>query len=95
MSKNKLAVGALIGAAVGAVAALLTAPKSGKETREALKRRAGKLKTEAEKKAEELKSKAENVKKEVEGQAVDLRERTENAIKGAKEGFDKKPLGPR
>lgn len=37
---GKFALGALIGAAVGAVAALLTAPKSGEETRKEIKDKA-------------------------------------------------------
>lgn len=33
MAKNKVVIGALVGAVAGFVAGLLTAPKSGKETR--------------------------------------------------------------
>lgn len=46
MSKTKFVLGAIVGAVVGAGAALLTAPKSGKETREDLKRKASDLKDE-------------------------------------------------
>ncbi len=57
---KKLAIGALIGAAAGLVAGVLTAPKSGRETRDDIK-----------KKAEELKSKADSAssktRKELEG----------------------------
>jgi gas vesicle protein len=37
--KGKFGIGLLLGAAVGAVAGILTAPKSGKETREDLKKK--------------------------------------------------------
>lgn len=78
MSKGKFALGALFGAAAGAVAALLTAPKSGKETRQDLK-----------KKADDMKKIAADKKKELEGQAKDLKSRAENAVQGAKDGFNK------
>lgn len=89
MSKGKFALGAVIGAAIGAVAAFLTAPKSGKETREDLKKKVNNIKSETEKTAREVKKQAASVKKDVEGKADDLRQRTENAVKGAKEGFNK------
>ncbi|MDQ5932087.1 MAG: hypothetical protein QG649_172 [Patescibacteria group bacterium] len=40
MKTSKLALGAVVGAAIGVVAGVLAAPKSGKETREDLKRKA-------------------------------------------------------
>lgn len=82
MSKSKFALGAVFGAIVGGVAALLTAPKSGKETRDDLKKK-------AEKKAAEVKQKAEAVKSDLETQAKDLRDRAENAVKGARDGFNR------
>lgn len=39
MSKGKFVLGAVLGAAAGVVAGLLTAPKSGKETRTDLKKK--------------------------------------------------------
>jgi|SRR5690606_2720309 len=59
MSKNvgrKIAVGAAIAGAVGYVAGVLTAPKSGKETRKDIKNAAVSAKTDAEKKLKELHS---------------------------------------
>lgn len=52
MSKDnnrKFALGALIGSVAGVIAGLLTAPKSGKETREDIKETANKVFLEAEK----------------------------------------------
>jgi len=50
---RKIAVGALVAGAVGYVAGILTAPKSGKETREDIANKASDIKQEA---IEELKS---------------------------------------
>ena len=102
MAKGKLALGALLGAAAGFAAGILTAPKSGKETREDLKDTANKLKTEATdelekakgvatEKGNEVKKKAEAVAEDVTGRAQDVRARTEQAIDGAKKGFAKEP----
>lgn len=51
---KKLAIGALIGTAVGLIAGILTAPKSGKETRKDIKETANKVFSEAEKRLKNL-----------------------------------------
>ncbi len=56
MKKRNLAIGTLLGAAAGYVAGILTAPKSGKETREDIKEAAVKTKAEAEKTLKKLHS---------------------------------------
>ncbi len=58
MAKNtgKWAAGAMIAGVAGYVAGVLTAPKSGKETRKDIKHAAVTAKTEAEKKLKELHS---------------------------------------
>lgn len=72
MSKGKIAVGAIFGAVAGFVAGVLSAPKSGKETRADIKDAAvkakdtavsevSKAKDVAEKKAHEVKAKAEEI----------------------------------
>lgn len=53
---KKIAVGAVAAGLIGYVAGVLTAPKSGKETREDIKNTATKAKREAEKKLKELHS---------------------------------------
>lgn len=52
--KKKLAIGAAVGVVTGFVAGILTAPKSGKETRKDIKDTANKVTREAEKKLKEL-----------------------------------------
>lgn len=101
MSKGKFAIGAIFGAAVGVVTGILTAPKSGKETRADLKVKAEKAKAKVENKAgqvaskatdlsKEAKSKAEGIAGNVKSEAIDLKERSERAVKGAKKGFFEK-----
>lgn len=64
MSKDgnkKLAIGAAVGVVTGFVAGILTAPKSGKETRKDIKNTANKVTREAEKKLKELYSELNEV----------------------------------
>lgn len=83
--KGKVAFGALLAAGAGLVAGLLTAPKSGKQTRNDIKHKAKKLKGDAE-------TTADSAKAEVNNRSQDLKSRTENAVKGAKKGFARKPV---
>ena len=53
---NQLAIGSVIAAGVGYVAGLLTAPKSGKQTRQDIQRASLKAKAEAEKRLKALHS---------------------------------------
>ena len=100
MSKGKFALGAVIGAAAGVVAGILTAPKSGKETRADLKAKADDLKQQADKTAAEAKKKGEKVYKETRKQVEtavdgglktvgDYRERAGRAVTSAKSEFGK------
>ena len=65
MAKGKFAIGALIGIAAGFMTGILTAPKSGKETRTELKLKALEAKDEAIIKANEAKRKAGDVAEDV------------------------------
>lgn len=69
MSKGKFAFGALLGAAAGVVVGVLTAPKSGKETRAELKVKADEAKLRADKAIAEAKVKGQQVYEDVRGQA--------------------------
>jgi gas vesicle protein len=90
MSKGKFALGALFGAVVGVAAGILTAPKSGKETRADLRTKADELKGQATEKAHEVKSKATEAAEDVKTKAEELKGRTERAVEGAKQGFNSK-----
>ena len=82
MSK-KFGLGLAVGALVGAVAGILTAPKSGEETRKDLKLKAKKVADVATQKTGEV---VENAKKE----AGKIQKRALNTFEGAKKGFEKK-----
>lgn len=78
MAKKKFGLGIVLGAVFGVVAGLLTAPKSGKETRQDIKRKAGEMKGTAERKLKDahkeldtLSDQAKLKAKELQGKAKD------------------------
>lgn len=87
--KGKFALGALFGAAAGVVTGFLTAPKSGKETRADLKKKADDAKDTTTKKADEVKAKTGEAVTKAKTEADKLKKRTVNAAQGAKDGFNK------
>lgn len=100
MSKGKFALGALFGAAIGMVAGILTAPKSGKETRADLKVKADEAKKKADKAIAEAKvkgeklygdvrSKADSAVKDAKGTVNDYADRVKRAAVSAKEELDR------
>ena len=89
MSKGKFVLGAVLGAAAGVGAGLLTAPKSGKETRTDLKKKAHELKQDAATKGDELRAKGEKVYYEARDAARDLHDRSDRALRSARDEFAK------
>lgn len=83
MKANKLAIGAIIGAAVGVAAGILTAPKSGKETRDDIKQKAGDAKRKAASTKDDLIFKAEET-------ADDIRQMASDKLKSLKNDSRKK-----
>jgi len=79
---KKLGLGILIGAAVGVATGLLTAPKSGKETREDIKKKAGEVKGSAERKLKDAHKELGKLSSELQAKAEDLKG---DALKEAKE----------
>jgi gas vesicle protein len=79
---KKVAIGAVIAGTVGYVAGVLTAPKSGKETRRDIKNATVKAKTEAEKRLKELHS-------ELNDKLAEAKIKGENLTGKAKEDFHK------
>ncbi|HTE21548.1 MAG TPA: YtxH domain-containing protein [Candidatus Limnocylindria bacterium] len=93
---RNLALGAVIIGLVGYVAGILTAPKSGKETRKDIQQKAARAKTEAEKKLKALHSElnelmaaarknAQNVKSSVAGDLTEALAVAQTARKKARE----------
>lgn len=92
MAKGKFALGAIIGAAVGATVGYLTAPKAGKEARADLKVRADGLKKEAADKADEfgqeVSKRANEVRTKAEGVASDAKSHAEKTATQTKATFE-------
>lgn len=86
--KSKFALGALLGAAAGAITGLLFAPKSGEETRADLKRKANELESEAKEKAGAAKSKATETAQEVKETGQRLGRKAKGVAKAGKEALD-------
>lgn len=73
MAKDKkFGLGILIGAIAGVIAGLLTAPKSGKETRQDIKNKAGEIKGTAERKLKEAHKELDKLSNEAKARAKDL-----------------------
>lgn len=83
-STKKFAIGTIIAGAVGYVAGILTAPKSGKETRKDLRDAASHALAEGEKQLKNLHTELNDLLKEAQGVAVKLkgeaREQLEKAM---------------
>ena len=85
-SDSKLLLGLILGAATGAVAGLLLAPASGKETRENLSEKAEELKGDLDKKFNELSKKIQDLDKE---SLNDFKEKFSDVKSSVKEKYDK------
>lgn len=85
---QKFAVGMGVVAAAGVAVGVLLAPKSGKETREDMKKKAidtvETIKNTVQKKAETMKDSATNIKQEVVNIIEDVHEKTEDVNKNVK-----------
>ena len=89
MAKGKFALGALFGAAVGAVAALLTAPKSGKETREDLLKKAEEMGKTAQKRADQAKLAAKDSAESIKQGAHKVSDAAVETARGVKGNVEK------
>ena len=69
---KKFGLGIIIGAVAGVVTGLLTAPKSGKETRQDIKNKAGELKGSAERKLKEAHKELDKLSNEAKAKAKEL-----------------------
>jgi gas vesicle protein len=73
---RKVAIGAALAAAAGYVTGILTAPKSGKETRDELKNTATRKKTEAEKELKKLHTELTDLIHDVKDKGSDMGTKT-------------------
>jgi gas vesicle protein len=81
MKSSKIAIGAIVGAGIGIVAGILTAPKSGRETRDDIKRKADDLKGQANAKKDSLLFKAEEISDEVRTKATDAIDSIKSSVR--------------
>ncbi|MDH7602369.1 MAG: YtxH domain-containing protein [Armatimonadota bacterium] len=82
-----------VGALIGAIAALLLAPKSGEETREDIARAAEELKKKANKVVEELSESAEELAKKSKELLETTKIKVQSAIEAGKEAVAKRKAG--
>lgn len=86
IKKSKIVIATAVAAAGGYVAGILTAPKSGKQTRKDISKKASKAKTEGEKQLKNLHSELSDVVKKAE---KILGTNKAKASKGFKDAFSK------
>ena len=79
---KKFGLGVVIGAVAGVVAGLLTAPKSGKETREDIKNKANEARGSAERKLKEAHKELEKLSKEAKTKAKELKGKAQEEMNG-------------
>lgn len=82
-STKKVAIGAVVAGAVGYVAGILTAPKSGKETRKDIKDKAGQLMAEAEKRLKQLHTELNTLLNQAKGVADKLQGKARTELEKA------------
>ena len=90
---RKIALGALVAGAVGYVTGILTAPKSGKETREDIAEKASELKDEGAEQLQDLRDELDELIKNAKDKTVALsakaREEFDEAVVSAKDAKNK------
>lgn len=93
INKSKVVIGTAVAAAAGYVAGVLTAPKSGKQTRKDISKKASKAKTDGEKQLKKLHSELSDQLKKAEkvlsGKKAKADKSFTDAIQKAKDTKDK------
>jgi gas vesicle protein len=77
---RKILAGALLAGLVGYIAGILTAPKSGKETRQDIKKAAAKTKTEAERQLKKLHSELSTLLDQAKSRAAEFKGRSKKDL---------------
>lgn len=77
---SKFLCGFLIGGAVGAIAGILLAPKSGEETRQMLKEGAADALKKADETVKEIQAKADDVVSDLQKKGDEIKEKLQNLI---------------
>ena len=90
MSVTKFLAGFIVGGALGAVAGILLAPKSGEETRALIADTTRDIGRRADETVKEIQSKADDVVSEMQKKGDELKEKLQNVINQQKETKDTK-----
>ena len=80
---SKMALGAIVGVGIGYAAGILTAPKSGKQTRKDIQRAALKAKSDAEKKLKHSHSELNKLINQAKRQTKNLSDKTKQEVEDA------------
>ncbi len=80
MSAGKFIAGFVVGGAIGAIAGILLAPKSGKETREMLASSAQDMIKRADETANQIKSKADDAVSELQKKGEEIKNKLQGLI---------------
>ena len=80
MSATKFLAGFLVGGALGAVAGILLAPKSGEETRQLIADTSKDVLRRADETVKEIQSKADDVVSDMQKKGDEIRDRLQNLI---------------
>lgn len=85
MSATKFLAGFIVGGAIGAIAGVLLAPKSGEETRAMLADGAKEAMKRADETVKEIQSKADDVVSDMQKKGDEIKEKLQNLINQQKE----------
>ena len=85
MSVSRFLAGFVVGGAIGAVAGILLAPKSGEETRKLLSDSAQDIARRADKTAKQIQSKADDAVSDLQKKGEEIKEKLQDLISKQKE----------
>lgn len=85
MSATKFLAGFIVGGAIGAIAGVLLAPKSGEETRAMIADSTKEAIRRADETVKEIQSKADHVVSDMQKRGDEIKEKLQNLIKNQKE----------
>ena len=86
MSVSRFLAGFIVGGAIGAVAGVLLAPRSGEETRKILKDTADDMARRADETAKQIKVKADDAVSDLQKKGDEIKEKLQDLIAKQKEG---------
>lgn len=90
MSVSRFLAGFVVGGAIGAVAGILLAPKSGEETRKLLSDSAQDIARRADETAKQIQSKADDAVSDLQKKGEEIKERLQDLISKQKESKTEK-----